>query len=389
MGCYISSNDNRFYAAIEEDFGVAASVTEVNRVPAVSLKLRQEAVTPRRLDKTGGRTFVGLPSGFRKHTTFELTTLMVGWADQTVEPPHGALFQAALGGAPVTWAGAAVASMTGSQITFAGPHGLTADQAVSHAGEIRFVLTVVDPHTVVINAPFAEEPAGGALLGPTVTYLPADKMPSLTVFDFWDPSDSIHRILTGAGVDQMELSVNGDYHQFLFTGAGREIVDNASFEQGQAGLLSFPAEPPVAGWSYSVVPGNLGQIWFGAEAKQFLSVLEARIKVDNNLEMRDREFGAETPRCLVPGMRSVTADFRLYANTRAETVALYQASRQRSPITMMLQLGQSAGHLCGVLLKAIVPELPEFDDGETRLQWRFRNCKAQGTANDECVIAFG
>jgi hypothetical protein len=214
-------------------------------------------------------------------------------------------------------------------------------------------------------------------------------MPSLTVFDFWDPSDSIHRNLTGASVDQMELSVNGDYHQFLFTGAGREIVDNASFEQGQAGLLSFPAEPPVAGWSYSVVPGNLGQIWFGAEAKQFLSVLEARIKVDNNLEMRDREFGAETPRCLVPGMRSVTADFRLYANTRAETVALYQASRQRSPITMMLQLGQSAGHLCGVLLKAIVPELPEFDDGETRLQWRFRNCKAQGTANDECVIAFG
>ena len=70
-------------------------------------------------------------------------------------------------------------------------------------------------------------------------------------------------------------------------------------------------------------------------------------------------------------------------------IALYQASRQRSPIGVMLQLGQQEGQLFGVYLKSVVPEVPEFDDGETRLQWQFSNCRAQGTFNDELFVAFG
>jgi len=70
-------------------------------------------------------------------------------------------------------------------------------------------------------------------------------------------------------------------------------------------------------------------------------------------------------------------------------IALYQASRQRSPMGVMFQLGQQEGQLFGVYLKSVVPEVPEFDDGETRLQWRFSNCRAQGTFNDELFVAFG
>jgi hypothetical protein len=167
------------------------------------------------------------------------------------------------------------------------------------------------------------------------------------------------------------------------------MLDSVSFSAGQAGLSAFPEEPPVAGWSYSLVPGNLGQVWLGAIPQRFFSVLEAEVTLDNNLDLRSREFGSIGPRCMAPGLRAVSADFSLYANTRAETVELFQASRQRSPISMMLQLGQSSGHLCGVLMKAVVPEVPKFDDDESRLQWRFGNCRAQGSANDELIVAFG
>jgi hypothetical protein len=85
----------------------------------------------------------------------------------------------------------------------------------------------------------------------------------------------------------------------------------------------------------------------------------------------------------------VTADFRLLANTRTETKDLYLAARQRTPVRMMLQLGQQAGHLCGIYMKAVVQDTPDFDDADTRLEWRFRNCRAQGTLNDELVVAFG
>jgi hypothetical protein len=36
-----------------------------------------------------------------------------------------------------------------------------------------------------------------------------------------------------------------------------------------------------------------------------------------------------------------------------------------------------------------VPEVPEFDDSQTRLQWKLSGSRAQGTGNDEMYVAFG
>ncbi len=73
----------------------------------------------------------------------------------------------------------------------------------------------------------------------------------------------------------------------------------------------------------------------------------------------------------------------------AQTAGLYQAARQRSPIGVMFQLGEQTNQLFGAYMPAMVPEVPEFDDSETRLQWKFQNDRAQGTVNDELYIAFG
>jgi hypothetical protein len=55
----------------------------------------------------------------------------------------------------------------------------------------------------------------------------------------------------------------------------------------------------------------------------------------------------------------------------------------------MFQLGEQEGQLLGVYLKSVVPEVPEFDDSEPRLQWHFRDSRAQGTVDDEIALAFG
>ena len=82
-------------------------------------------------------------------------------------------------------------------------------------------------------------------------------------------------------------------------------------------------------------------------------------------------------------------NFSIFESADADTAALYQAARQRSPIGVMLQLGQQAGQLFGAYLPALVPEVPEFDDQETRLQWRFQGSRGQGAVNDELYVAFG
>jgi hypothetical protein len=111
--------------------------------------------------------------------------------------------------------------------------------------------------------------------------------------------------------------------------------------------------------------------------------------VKNELDVRSREFGSSVPQAIAPGQRSVVAAFELYSSDDNATTELYQAARQESPVSVMFQLGEVEGQLMGVWLKSVIPDVPEFDDTENRLRWRFRSGRAVGTVDDEVVVAFG
>lgn len=389
MGSYISSYNNRFYAAVEGSYGVVPAVSASNRFPAVRLSIKQEVERGERKDKTGSRTFFGLPANTRRHTAFELKTYMTGWSDQQQEPGYGPLFQGALGGAPLFFAGGTASLASGKSLTFVDAHGLSVGQGVTFGGEIRFVSALVDGFTVQLNAGFTMAPSSGSPIGKTATYYPASALKSFSLMDYWDPATAVQRILAGAGVGRMRVRVNGDFHEFEFSGAAMDAIDSSGFIQGEGGLSSFPPEPALGLFDYTIVPGHLGQAWLGAGPDRFYTITSAEVEVDNDLEVRTREFGSLTPRCLSAGMRSVVANFELYEQDDVATQALYQAARQRSPIEVMFQLGQETGQLFGVYLKSVVPEVPEFDDSDRRVQWRFSACRAQGVLDDEVVMAFG
>ena len=286
-------------------------------------------------------------------------------------------------------AGAAASSTAAGRLGFAAPHGLGAGQAVSCAGEIRFVAAIVDASTVQLNAPFTVLPGTGAALGAAVTYVPATELPSASVFDYWDPATAVQRLLCGAAVDQMEIQVNGDYHEFHFSGLAQDVLDSSSFSSANVGQLqSFPAEPAMAAFDYSIVPGNMGQAWLGTSPAQFLTITSASIVLKNQLDTRSKEFGSNLPRAISPGQRSVTAAFELFSQDDDATTGLYQAARQQSPISVMFQLGEPQGQVMGVYLQSVIPEVPEFDDSQNRLQWKFRPSRAQGTVDNEIAVAF-
>jgi hypothetical protein len=266
---------------------------------------------------------------------------------------------------------------------------LTAGQALSAAGEIRFVSAVVDPVTVQLNAPFTVAAGSGTPVGEAVTYAPATELPSVSIYDYWSPSSAVQRLLCGAAVDQMEISVNGDYHELHFSGIAQDVMDTSSFSAGAAQLQSFPAEPTLDAFDYSIVPGNMGQAWLGTSPSQFFTITNASVVVKNGLDTRMKEFGSNLPRAISPGTRSVTAAFDLYGLDDDATKGLYQAARQQSPITVMFQLGEVDGQVMAVNLKSVIPEVPEFDDSKNRMQWRFRGSRAQGTVDDEIAVAFG
>jgi hypothetical protein len=242
---------------------------------------------------------------------------------------------------------------------------------------------------VFVNAPFVNPPAGGSVITATVTYKLDTDLPSASIFDYWDPGTVVHRIINGSAMDSLKVKVNGDFHEFEFAGPSRDLIDSASFTSGLGGLPQFPPEPAQAAFDYTIVPGHLGQVWMGASPVQFLTLTEAELTVDNNIALRTREFGSDFARCIAAGQRAVRLNFSVFEQDDAQTKELYQAARQRSPIGVMLQLGEQTGQLFGAYLPAMVPEVPEFDDGESRLEWKFTNNRAQGTVNDELYIAFG
>jgi hypothetical protein len=385
---YISSNANRFYVAVETAYGQAAQVTSANRFPAVRLQAQQLLASGKRLDKTGTRTFLGTPATSRRQTAFEARTYLTSWSGSG-QPSYGPLFQAGLGAGPNLSTGLVVNAVTNNtQLQTTMAHGLSVGSGVSYNGEIRFVTSVVDVSTVTLNAPFSSTPAANAALANAITYPLAIALPSLTLYDYWDPVTAVSRIITGAAVDTLAMSVDGDFHEFVFSGPACDLLDSSSFVAGGAGLSSFPAEPALADFDYSIVPGHLGEVWLGSAPNQFFTLTGASIAIKNNIDVRNQEFGSSYPRAIAPGMRQVVSAFTVFAQDDAQTEALYAAAKQRTPVQAMLQLGQQQGELMAVFMGNVTPEVPNYDDSETRLQWTFKNNLAQGTAEDELFIAF-
>jgi hypothetical protein len=385
---YISSNANRFYVALEASYGQAAPVTSASRFPAVRLQAQQLLEAGKRLDKTGTRTFFGSSKGGRRQTAFQARTYLTSWTG-SAEPSYGPLFHAALGAPAQLSSGlfiASVQNLTELQTTM--PHGLFSGSGVSFANEVRFVTRVLDASTVTLNAPFSTTPGVSATLSSAITYKLSTALPSVTLYDYWDPATAVSRIVTGAAVNSLEVSVNGDYHEFIFNGPAGDLLDSSSVMSGVAGVSSFPEEPALQDFSYSIVPGHLGQVWLGNPANQFFTLTEASIGVNNSIEVRNSEFGSSYPRAIAPGMRIVSSNFTLLAQDDPQTAGLYAAAKQRNPISAMLQLGHQQGQLMGIFLPNMMPEIPNYKDSETRLLWEFKHNRAQGSSDDEISIAF-
>lgn len=389
MSCYISSNNNRVYTASEPGLG-QISMNGFTRIPTLRLAVKESVESAKRHDKTGTRTYLGVPNQTSKTVSYMLQTYMTAWESDEDTPCYDSLFRATLGGVGIVFDGATISSVVAEdRLTFAAPHGLSVGQGVRVIDELRFVSNIQDDFTITLNAPLSRPPESGTPAGRTITYLPSNSVPTMSVLDYWDPAEAVQRAILGCAVNRCRIAVNGDFHKFEFSGQAVEIVDSYHYSSVQGAWSAFPAEPSSQLKTFSLVPGNLGQAWFGPNPTQFQTVVEAEISIRNNIDLRRRDFGATKPTCVLFGERSVEIDIVVAGSASPETIAIYDAAVNRMPIGVMLQLGTHEGRLCAIYMPAVVPEPPEFEDDDLRLQWRFRKCRAQGSMNDEISIAFG
>ena len=223
-----------------------------------------------------------------------------------------------------------------------------------------------------------------------MTYSLGKTLPSASIFDYWSPAESVQRILCGAVVDKMKVMVNSDFHEFHFAGPAQDLIDNVSFAAGQGEADRIPGRTGVRIASITrLCLATWGRCGSVSLRNGFIHL---RLRNCRSTTVSTSEIGS-SGRALSDAsrraVRNVNVDFELYGSDQESTTALYAAAKQRSPISAMFQLGEQSGQLFGAYMKSVVPETPQFDDAETRVRWRFSGCRAQGSADDELVIAFG
>ena len=135
----------------------------------------------------------------------------------------------------------------------------------------------------------------------------------------------------------------------------QDVLDSASFQAGEGGLPRSPSNLPTR---LRFVLRGAGQPRTGLAGCDTESVFDNcgcnRRGAEQPGTARKRiRFGAAAGDCSW-GTRG-TVSLELFAQDDATTTALYQAARQHLPISMMFQLGQTAGQLVGIFLKSVMP----------------------------------
>ncbi|GEM_PF-249278 len=392
---YVSTELNRQYAALESSYGAVPSAAPSNafRFLKSSIELVQSYLE--RQDKTGSRSFAGVAPGGQRSAKFDVQSYLIPSGAAGTAPNMDPFFRAACGGSPETFAGGtAISGCTASSILFSAAHNLSVGQAIAAGKEVRFVTAVNSSTAVTVDPPFSTAPPAATAITPTVTYPLGDTPPTLSLFDYWSPSTAQQRILCGGAVEELQVNVNGDFHQVSFSGVGQDVIDSGTFTSGQGGLSVFPSEPSSQTNNGIPLAGCLGQIWLGSPANgfataKFSTLSSAKLQLQNGFQLRGNEFGNCTPQAAIAGQRKVTFDFDVFELDDAATAALYNAARSRQSVTAFLQLGTNTGSMFGVYMSALTPQIPTGDTGQKQLVWKFSGSRAgNGTPNAEIFVAF-
>jgi len=190
-------------------------------------------------------------------------------------------------------------------------------------------------------------------------------------------------------VNKLKIDVNGRLSpvriQAVRAGSDRQCKFH-HWGRSADQLSGEPAAEAFKLFDYSGAPRR-GFGW-GQGPNRFFSLTNASVSLDNAIDLRQKEFGSSMPRCFIGGKRTVEASFTMFEQDKRQRRAL-PAARQQFTDRGDVPAWAAERAIIRARMKSVIPQVPEFDDSEGRLQWKFASSRAQGTVDDEISVAFG
>ena len=268
----VSSNNERLYAALETAYGQVPAITAQNRIPLMNLGAKQIPVA------TGGRIrqeaehFPGFRTQFAETRSFQLSTLMTEWTNQTARlRRRGRCFKRRWGRAPSLYGrNGGAASRARRRFNSRRPHGLTSG-AGDHFGDRNPVCGGGGEYDYGVHQRSVHDYARGrsgngrdddVLAGGGL----GEREPLRLLGSKRGGTADCERRGDGQDADKSERRFPGVR---LFGAIAGFAGQRELHQRGKGGLTAYPAEPAQTGFDYTIVPGNLGQVWMGATPNEF------------------------------------------------------------------------------------------------------------------------
>lgn len=383
---YIATHSNRVYLKSEVDYPELNEMSEAQLAPVTSLRVSAKRKQLFRQDKTGYRSETPVLGPQRELVEVSMQAYGTGWDGGSTKTAISPLLESGFAAATTVGTSYTVSAVSGGTITFDADTDLSVGSALVFGQEMRFVAAVAGPRDVTLNAPFTMEPSTGSALLGSAGLRAGDSVRPMSVLDTWNPTQAVQRFMSGVTADKLTIEINNDFLEVGMKGYAQNLFDSVS-GVGGAGFVFPPAPVGAGSMLASPIAGHLGQAILGIEGTRVCTLTEAKISIDNNIEPRTDEFGCYGTKAFVLGKRRVTLDMTLFERNDSLSQALYASAANNVPVPVMLQIGNQQGGMFGIYLPAVLFALPDFDDKQARLLWRFQASLALGAENDEIFIA--
>jgi hypothetical protein len=226
----------------------------------------------------------------------------------------------------------------------------------------------------------------------SVTYNLADTIPSLSMWSFRQPSTIEQRCTFGAVVQEMVLEAGPDVAMLKFSGDALWTLGANQFSVAdtiqKGGLTSFPTEPSSPVTNGPMLVGFVGSIVIDSDTIVTLRTATMNMKTAN-VVIRDT-FGTYYPTSAEGDERDFTLDCSIYEDDSAAYATMIAISEAKTPVTVVLTLGNVAGATVTTTLKNVQFAAPSQEEQRRYItNWSGSVAHATSVAvKDEAVMAW-
>jgi len=234
----------------------------------------------------------------------------------------------------------------------------------------------------------------------SVTYALDDLSPSLSIWNYRDPSTMVQQVAFGAVVNSCSLSVSDSASALSFSGDCKYVLDSIEYlaladgdaRKGgltTAGQAAFPVRPSSPTFAGTMALGLYGGATINGVSYSTVRSMSLQMNMARSLQ-KNLLFNGALPGSPQQGVREVSVSFELTDTDVAALATLKGLARAKTAVDMSFSIGATAGNILTVNLNDVILASPRYSDSQDSwgVQFSGRASASSATAKDEVTLVW-